>query len=244
MNIRILIMIIIITIMYIYGDVSDFEHFKHDQDNKSKHEKNNKTIRRAYPKLDPRPHPLDYRYISNIDTTLPIFPILTTASLSHSDEKLDMLNLFLTFHELFEQHNIWYIIIFKTLTDSILTGNIVDTKTSHVLINFSDIDAIKLLVPVFESLGYKVVFLINQIQIISNKNNSINMYPINKKNNTVVRCVVGFGNCTHPDNVYDPMSKFFNFSSNFIKSRKQYLLQPLLVWGPSNPNELLNYWKN
>lgn len=201
------------------------------------------SIHRSYPQIDPRPHPLYFNpfYIyhsKNLHDNIDIIDLDMSNELNH----ISLLQFLVSIHEIFELKNIWYILGFDTLLKFHTFGKLnkkFNNDKIDLFIKASDLHKIIEIDNILKYFKYKLIVDKN-IAIIKYQNYQINLYPIESKNGTVnfiLDC--NTGNCEDTSNDFN---KLFGFSENFIENRKEYTIDSIKLWGPSDPNLLIEYW--
>ena len=166
-------------------------------------------------------------------------------SLLSSNEKINLLKCMLTFHQLCEEHNIWYNIAFGTLLGAVRHRKIIPWDDDiDLLIYKKDLHKLN---PIFsilsENYGYKVEKTWKLIRIYADDKHFIDLFPINISNNKVFRCTVdnNLNICDQGNGEW--WTKWFNFPSKLIDGNKKlYQLDGLYLYGPNDGWAILRFW--
>jgi hypothetical protein len=158
-------------------------------------------------------------------------------------EKIKLMQSMLAVHEVFEKHNIWYIISFGTLLGSVRHKNIIPWDDDiDLLVKFEDINKIRSALKELEKMGLKVEETYKLFRIYSDDKHFIDLFIISSENNKIMRCYSDQKICKYPEASVGWWHNYFGFHENFVQNRKLYQYGSLYLWGPMDSWNLLRFW--
>ncbi len=157
-------------------------------------------------------------------------------------EKIKLLQCMLAIHEVFEKHNIWYVVSFGTLLGAVRHKNVVPWDDVDILIKFDEIGKMKNAFKELENLGYKTEQTYKLFRVYSDEKHFVDLFIIKNENGKIARCYTNDKICKYPKQSEEWWHKYFGFPESLIKDRKRYQLGSLYLWGPIDSWNLLRFW--
>ena len=176
--------------------------------------------------------------------------------LINDKQKQKLTNALLNIHNIFEKHNIWYVIAFGTLLGAVRHRGLIPWDDDiDLLINHHDISKILSLEHEFSKVGLRVekTWKLIRLYIQDENNLFIDLFVIDVVNDKIVRCETDTNMCKYPLRVTPPKGgypdikddwwhKWFNFNKDILQERKYFEYENIKVYGPVNPAKILSFW--
>lgn len=164
-------------------------------------------------------------------------------TLLNTSNKIKLQQCMLAFHELCNQHDLWYIIAFGTLLGAVRHHGIIPWDDDiDLLVYRTDMVKLNNILDKMNELGYKIEKTWKLYRIYVDEKHFIDLFFVEEHDNKILRCQDDINKCIGPSAEHEWWWKWFNFPKSFIAERKVFKFDGLSLYGPVHPTSILKYW--